>query len=600
MTLTKWNLGDGKQWTPDGPWNWNTVASPETRYFQQFFQAIRLTDSLGLIVWFEPTGTVDDGSFSHNYTITGYALKGRTVTLDASLTMGPIVTLFTNLASAVGDEPEGLTIERLDDTYAVLSWGMRDFLTSATEGGLVLINVTGGTLAVADTYLAAPGFRTSWPGSTIVKIPGHTEFYWFHNTSSGSSNTATYEHVAYTGGTLTFGTPATLSLLADGPVDGYWDPESLVVSSDGRLWVFQTGSMVLGGTLMTSYTELLVDGSTRDPLSLVASRAVIAAPLGSWWTASNTAKAMAQVGLDPDERWAFGADTGSAPFAMGFGHLIYTAGVWACTDVTVFEMPAWSGVTANVLQGIGSSTTFGIYPVYYSGSSYPWCTSVAPNGLMAWSGPVHFPSGASPLSGARVNGCWVANAGVQGYVFQDYVFDGATLYQSTDSHGVGLGGVYAAATATFGVGAYSNTQVIAANGGVVFLEGIAEWDKADGSPGMVTMLSYAHWVSDLRMRAHYNRAVMDKEGNLIPGCTVRMIDPADDVTTLPDTIYTGQIGSSTRPNPFVCDTGIIDFYLEAPKRVTLGVTRPGSSIEILFDGSDVLAPIGPPPPGSNT
>lgn len=599
MTLTKWTLGNGQQWASDGPWTWNSVATPWQDYFQEYFQAVKLTDSLGVVVWFEPTATADDGTPSHLYEWTGYTIKARTVALDSSLAMGPILTLFTNSSTTDFDAPEGFTVERLTDDYCVVGWGMYDFVSHNTEGGLILIGRTGSTLSVVDTEMMASGFRTAWPSAFIAKSPTQPEFYLHYN-YSGSTNTATYERVTYGVGGLTRNASASIAMLADGPVDGYWDVESLHVTSDGRVWAFQTGSMTLGGTLVTAYTEITLDGS-RNPTGSSGTRTIIPALSGSWWTAQNASKSTAPPGSDHDHLWAFGSDVGLVTFQMGAGRIVYSAGAWTVTDFTAFEMPAWPDATDTVLQGYGSSTTFGIYQIYYASVSYPWSLTIAPGGNIAWAGPIHFPSASGVLGGARVNACWVLVGANQGYVFQDNVIDGLTPYQTVNDYGVGhpsIGGSYGADTSTSG--AYSNTAVIATDSGAVFFQSMDTWYKTDGSGDRVLSLGYVHWVSEVRMRAHYNRAIMDREGNLIPGCTVRVIDPADGVTNLTDQIFVSQSGSATRSNPYVCDDGILDFYLAQERRVRLGITKPGTTTEVVFDGSDVLSPPGAPavPPGT--
>ena len=93
-------------------------------------------------------------------------------------------------------------------------------------------------------------------------------------------------------------------------------------------------------------------------------------------------------------------------------------------------------------------------------------------------------------------------------------------------------------------------------------------------------------------RAHFNRAIVDPEGNLLPGCSVRVIDSSDGTTTLADTLYADDTTSAMHANPFVATDGVIDFYLATPRRVRLGITRtePGS-IEYYIEDMDVFAPV---------
>lgn len=99
-------------------------------------------------------------------------------------------------------------------------------------------------------------------------------------------------------------------------------------------------------------------------------------------------------------------------------------------------------------------------------------------------------------------------------------------------------------------------------------------------------------------RGHYNRALVDSNGNLYPNSTVRIIDPADGLTTLAADIFVDALTPVTKPNPFVTETGVVDFYLATPQRVTLGITRPGIPGEFFITGADVLAPDTAPPPAT--
>jgi len=92
------------------------------------------------------------------------------------------------------------------------------------------------------------------------------------------------------------------------------------------------------------------------------------------------------------------------------------------------------------------------------------------------------------------------------------------------------------------------------------------------------------------MRGHYNRAIVDSEGNLILGCTIRLIDSTTGLN-ITDIVYAQATGSTTKTNPFVADDGVIDFYLDAQARLRMGITRPEpGSAEYYIEGVDVLAP----------
>lgn len=89
------------------------------------------------------------------------------------------------------------------------------------------------------------------------------------------------------------------------------------------------------------------------------------------------------------------------------------------------------------------------------------------------------------------------------------------------------------------------------------------------------------------MRAHYIRPVTDDQGNLLPNVQVTVYNPA---TTNPITpvIYGSDTGTDVLTNPHVSNTGVIDFYLDLPTRVRIGVVQ-GGLPEQFYEDVDVLA-----------
>jgi hypothetical protein len=89
------------------------------------------------------------------------------------------------------------------------------------------------------------------------------------------------------------------------------------------------------------------------------------------------------------------------------------------------------------------------------------------------------------------------------------------------------------------------------------------------------------------VRAHYNRALLDLQGNQVATAQVRLLAPG---TTTPygQTIYPDATGGATRTNPWTTTSGEVDFYLDAPDRVKIGVTV-GASAEEFWDNVDVTA-----------
>lgn len=85
------------------------------------------------------------------------------------------------------------------------------------------------------------------------------------------------------------------------------------------------------------------------------------------------------------------------------------------------------------------------------------------------------------------------------------------------------------------------------------------------------------------VREHYRQAVIDTAGNLVPTFDVRILD-ADTDALLGESIFVDDTTATEHPNPWQVTTGVIDFYLDQPRRVHIGVTREGEA-EVLF--SDV-------------
>lgn len=98
-------------------------------------------------------------------------------------------------------------------------------------------------------------------------------------------------------------------------------------------------------------------------------------------------------------------------------------------------------------------------------------------------------------------------------------------------------------------------------------------------------------------RAHFSRPILEMAGHgvggddvevaLLTGASVAIYQPG---TTTPITppLFISNTGSTTITNPFVCTTGIIDFYLDIPQRVRLGITPVGES-ETLVEDQDVVS-----------
>lgn len=88
-------------------------------------------------------------------------------------------------------------------------------------------------------------------------------------------------------------------------------------------------------------------------------------------------------------------------------------------------------------------------------------------------------------------------------------------------------------------------------------------------------------------RVHYRSPIQDESGNLLTGSSVRVM-VADTTEQITDALYTDDVeGAETLTNPWVTEDGIIDFYLDRPRYVRIGVTPPGAAEEIFFEDVEV-------------
>lgn len=95
------------------------------------------------------------------------------------------------------------------------------------------------------------------------------------------------------------------------------------------------------------------------------------------------------------------------------------------------------------------------------------------------------------------------------------------------------------------------------------------------------------------MRAHLYRLMQDSQGNLVPDVTVRVLEPGT-TTLIGDALYPDSDSASPMANPFVSPTGVINFYLDSPRRVRLGVSTQEIP-ERFYENVDVLAAEEPVP-----
>lgn len=88
------------------------------------------------------------------------------------------------------------------------------------------------------------------------------------------------------------------------------------------------------------------------------------------------------------------------------------------------------------------------------------------------------------------------------------------------------------------------------------------------------------------MRAHYYRLLIDTEGNLVSDCTVRVLVPGT-TNLIPETLYADDTTATAMANPFLSSDGQVNFYLDQPRRVRLGISAPDTP-EKFYENVDVL------------
>jgi hypothetical protein len=91
-------------------------------------------------------------------------------------------------------------------------------------------------------------------------------------------------------------------------------------------------------------------------------------------------------------------------------------------------------------------------------------------------------------------------------------------------------------------------------------------------------------------RSHLFRPVQDSEGNLVPNTKVTSYEHGT-TQVLAQKLYTSPRGSTVLANPFTTSSGVIDFYLDSPQSVKIGMLVAGrAGGEQYVDDIDVLPP----------
>jgi hypothetical protein len=89
------------------------------------------------------------------------------------------------------------------------------------------------------------------------------------------------------------------------------------------------------------------------------------------------------------------------------------------------------------------------------------------------------------------------------------------------------------------------------------------------------------------VRAHFNRALLDQQGAPVATAQVRLLVPGG-TDPYPQLIYSDATGGTTLTNPWTTTSGEVDFYLDAPDRVKIGITV-GTAPEEFWDNVDVTS-----------
>jgi hypothetical protein len=77
-------------------------------------------------------------------------------------------------------------------------------------------------------------------------------------------------------------------------------------------------------------------------------------------------------------------------------------------------------------------------------------------------------------------------------------------------------------------------------------------------------------------RAHIMKVLQNPDGSVMTGASVRVLADGASVD-LPDPLYTTDAGSSTVSNPFTSTDGRVEFYLDNPQRLQIGITPAGGT-----------------------
>lgn len=101
--------------------------------------------------------------------------------------------------------------------------------------------------------------------------------------------------------------------------------------------------------------------------------------------------------------------------------------------------------------------------------------------------------------------------------------------------------------------------------------------SGDG-PSSWTTLAMA---TPLTLREHYSRSIRNAAGALMKGSIIAVYQHGT-TTLLADPVYTAPTGDTEYGSAWICEDGVLDFYLDLPTIVDISVTTPGSSAPKFF------------------
>lgn len=88
-------------------------------------------------------------------------------------------------------------------------------------------------------------------------------------------------------------------------------------------------------------------------------------------------------------------------------------------------------------------------------------------------------------------------------------------------------------------------------------------------------------------REHFYKPIRDGSGILRVGATVRLLEPNTPDTLIAEPIYLDDTGVEVRENPWVAEDGVVNFYLDKPRRVDIGITPDGGTAETVLPDQEV-------------